>query len=414
LKQIVHGEQSTLAAKPSHLARLHALWTLDGLEALDRDIVYSALKDEHPQIRKAAVVLSEQYLKKNDDDVIEKLAVVKNDPSHDVRLQLFLSAYSIKSARSAPLAAELLAANTSNEMFAATQKAMDRNNDIRTYGNRLGNLPPGERQSIIAGSGIFNSLCVSCHGAGGKGVIVAGSNSLAAPPLADSKRMNADKAMMVKIILHGMEGPIEGKEYPSVMPSLGANSDEWVSSVVNYIRYEFGNAGRRFRRPGDTTSPFVSIPEVAAIRKQYATRTALWTLQELETGNSTAAVTKTIPDSPSNKIVAAPPKKSSTAATKKPAAKIVVVKKTDYAAVAPLLQKYTCLACHHTSNKLIGPSYREVAAKKYSVAQIVQLIQKPNPANWPGYDTKMPPMGHVPANELTQIAQWIKSLETVK
>ena len=82
--------------------------------------------------------------------------------------------------------------------------------------------------------------------------------------------------------------------------------------------------------------------------------------------------------------------------------------------MAPLLQKYTCLACHHATNKLIGPSYREVAARKYSVAQMVQLIQKPNPANWPGYDTKMPPMGHVPANELTQIAQWIKSLEAAK
>jgi cytochrome c551/c552/glucose/arabinose dehydrogenase len=412
LKQIVQGEQAALAAKPSHLARLHALWTLDGLDALDREILYTALKDEHPQIRKAAVILCEPYLKKDDDDVIAKLTAMKNDPSYDVRLQLFLSTYGIKSAKSTPLAAELLAANTSNEMFTATQKAMDRNNDIRTYGNRLGNLPAEERQSIIAGSGIFNSLCVSCHGAGGKGVLVAGSNSLAAPAIADSRRMNADKAMLVKIMLHGMQGPIEGKEYPSVMPSLGANSDEWVSSVVNYIRYEFGNAGRRFRRPGDTTSPFVSIPEVAAIRKQYAARTSLWTLEELETGNQTAAIAKTVTDSSSDKIVAAPPK---TTAGKKPAVKTTTpAKKTGYAAVEPLLQKYTCLACHHANNKLIGPSYSEIATKKYSVAQIVQLIQKPNPANWPGYDTKMPPMGHVPANELMQIAQWIKSMEKTK
>ncbi|MBO9682976.1 MAG: hypothetical protein J7502_09965, partial [Flavisolibacter sp.] len=30
LKQIVRGEQATLSAKPSHLGRLHALWTLEG------------------------------------------------------------------------------------------------------------------------------------------------------------------------------------------------------------------------------------------------------------------------------------------------------------------------------------------------------------------------------------------------
>lgn len=415
LKQIVQGEQATLAAKPSHLARLHALWTLDGLDALDRDILYTALKDEHPQIRKAAVILCEPYLKKEDDEVIAKLAGLKNDPSYDVRLQLFLSAYSNKSAKSAPLATELLAANTSNEMFPATQKAMDRNIDIRSYGNRLGNLPEDERKSIIAGSGIFNALCVTCHGAGGKGLAVAGSNSLAAPVLTDSKRMNADKAILAKIILHGLQGPIEGKEYPSVMPSLGANSNEWVASVVNYIRYEFGNAGRRFRRPGDTTSPFISVPEVAMVRNQYAARTALWTLEELETGNPTAAVTKPVADTPSNKMVAAPPKKTGTTTAKKTVATTTsVAKKTDYAAVERLLQKYTCLACHHPTNKLIGPPYREVAMKKYSVAQIIQLIQKPNPANWPGYDTKMPPMGHVPVSELTQIAQWIKSLEKTK
>jgi cytochrome c551/c552 len=300
-------------------------------------------------------------------------------------------------------------------MFAATQKAMDRNNDLRTYGNRLGNLPPDERKSIINGSAIFNSLCVTCHGAGGKGMTVAGSNSLAAPVLVDSKRMNADKATLIKILLHGLQGPIDGKEFPSVMPSLGANSNEWVASAVNYIRYEFGNAGRRFRRPGDTTSPFVSLPEVEAVRKQYETRTALWTLEELETGAPAAVVAKPSADSASGNIAAAPAKKTGTAAAKKPVAKTrVSSKKIDYAAVAPLLQKYTCLTCHQPNTKVIGPSYSEVAAKKYSVAQLVQLIQKPNPANWPGYDTKMPPMGHVPVNELTQIAQWIKSLEKAK
>ncbi len=415
LKQIVQGEQETLAARPSHVARLHALWTLEGLDAVDRDILYTALKDEHPQIRKAAVILSEPYLKKDDDGVIAKLAELKNDPSYDVRLQLFMSTYSIKSAKSASLAGELLAANTSNDMFPAAQKAIDRNNDIRSYGNRLGNLPAEERKSILAGSGVFNSLCVTCHGAGGKGLTVAGSNALAAPVLVDSKRMNAEKALLVKIILHGLQGGVDGKEYPSVMPSLSANSDEWVASVVNYVRYEFGNAGRRFRRPGDTTSPFVSIPEVAMIRKQYEGRTALWTLEELETGKPPAPIAKPIADSPSIKMAAATPKKVTPAAGKKTAGKTTILaKKPDYASVAPLLQKYTCLACHHAANKLIGPPYSEVAARKYSVAQIMQLIQKPNPANWPGYDTKMPPMGHVPVNDLTQIAQWIKSLEKAK
>ena len=41
----------------------------------------------------------------------------------------------------------------------------------------------------------------------------------------------------------------------------------------------------------------------------------------------------------------------------------------------------------------------------------LKLMKKPNPKNWPGYTTAMPPMGHVPDAELTKIATWIKSLE---
>ena len=64
--------------------------------------------------------------------------------------------------------------------------------------------------------------------------------------------------------------------------------------------------------------------------------------------------------------------------------------------------------------KVIGPAYKDIAKKKYSVAQIVQLIQKPSAVNWPGFATRMPSMAHVPKNDLTQIAQWIKSLEKAK
>jgi cytochrome c551/c552 len=217
--------------------------------------------------------------------------------------------------------------------------------------------------------------------------------------------MNADKSTLVKIILHGLTGPVDGKEYPSVMPSLGANSDEWVASVVNYVRYEFGTAYRRFRRPNDTTQVAVSIPEVAKIRAEYAARTELWTLAELETGAAATSIAK----------VDSVAKNTSIAATKKPAAKPAATpKKTSYEAVQKLLLKNTCLSCHNPTKKVIGPSYEEIAKKKYTVAQIVQLIQKPNPANWPGYATKMPPMAHVPKAELTQIAQWIKSMEKGK
>jgi cytochrome c551/c552 len=339
---------------------------------------------------------------------------MRNDASHDVRLQLYQSFYTVRPANDTSFAHTLLVANASNPMFAASQKAMDRNTEIKTYGSRLANVPAEDRKLILAGSNIFTSLCVTCHGQGGKGVVVAGTSNFAAPPLVESKRLSStDKSIVVKILLHGLSGPVEGKEYPSVMPALGANTDEWVASVANYVRYEFGGAGRRFRRQGDTTSPYISLAEVAAIRNQNKSRTDLWTLDELEKGVTTAS-TKTNTDNASDKTVVGT-SKTSTSSTKKTAAQTTATSKTvTYASVQPLLQKYTCLTCHNPNVKVIGPAYKDVAAKKYSVAKIVELIQKPNPANWPGYATRMPSMAHVPKGDITKIAQWIKSLEKAK
>jgi cytochrome c len=79
--------------------------------------------------------------------------------------------------------------------------------------------------------------------------------------------------------------------------------------------------------------------------------------------------------------------------------------------IQKLLQKNTCLACHNPDNKLVGPAYKEVMkAKKYKPEQIVQLIYKPKPSNWPGFPP-MAPMAQVPKDEAMQIAVWIASLK---
>ncbi|WP_018612049.1 DUF7133 domain-containing protein [Segetibacter koreensis] len=282
LKQIVAGKQATLLEKPSALARIHALWTLEGLDAIDKDILYTAMKDENMQVRKAAVWISEAFIKKDDEEMIGRLAELENDASYDVRLQLLLSLYNSKSKKAQAIAQELQVKNADNDMFASARKAMDKNTDVKTYGLRLAFMPEDERKMILRGSATFSSLCVTCHGPNGKGIAVAGTSDFAAPPLAGaSKRLGGDKNTLVKIILHGLTGPVDGKTYPSIMPSLGANSDDWVASVVNYVRFEFGKVSGR-RRPTDSIAPFVTPVEVKLLREQNASRTKPWTLDELE------------------------------------------------------------------------------------------------------------------------------------
>ncbi len=75
-----------------------------------------------------------------------------------------------------------------------------------------------------------------------------------------------------------------------------------------------------------------------------------------------------------------------------------------------LLKKHTCNACHAKDKRIIGPAFEEIAKRKYSEKQILNLVYKPNPANWPEYATEMAPMSHVPASDVLKIAKWINSL----
>jgi cytochrome c551/c552 len=79
--------------------------------------------------------------------------------------------------------------------------------------------------------------------------------------------------------------------------------------------------------------------------------------------------------------------------------------------IKPLLAKNTCLACHNTDKKQVGLAFRDVARRKYTNKQIVELIHEPKPENWPDYATPMPPMPQVPDAEAIKIATWINTLK---
>ncbi len=84
------------------------------------------------------------------------------------------------------------------------------------------------------------------------------------------------------------------------------------------------------------------------------------------------------------------------------------------AQVMALLKKHTCLACHAKDKKVVGPSYEDIAKRGYSNKQILDLVYKPNPQNWPDYATEMAPMSHIPAKDVLKIAGWINSLDKSK
>lgn len=101
---------------------------------------------------------------------------------------------------------------------------------------------------------------------------------------------------------------------------------------------------------------------------------------------------------------------AATGNSKTAAAKGTSAKAPTFADVRPLLIKNTCMACHNETKRQVGPAFADIAKRRYSVNQIVQLIYNPKPQNWPDYATEMPPMPQVPKAEAQKIAQWIRSL----
>lgn len=72
-----------------------------------------------------------------------------------------------------------------------------------------------------------------------------------------------------------------------------------------------------------------------------------------------------------------------------------------------------CLACHTTDKKLIGPSYKDVAAKyrgnKAAEADLVKKVKAGSKGVWG--DIPMTPNTHVKDEDIKSIVQWILSLK---
>ncbi|MFO0917348.1 MAG: PVC-type heme-binding CxxCH protein [Planctomycetaceae bacterium] len=71
-------------------ARLHALWSLQGMHALDVDTLMVGLSDEHPGVREQSIKLSEPFLKTT-PALLERIAALVDDENPRIRFQTAFS-----------------------------------------------------------------------------------------------------------------------------------------------------------------------------------------------------------------------------------------------------------------------------------------------------------------------------------
>ena len=80
---------------------------------------------------------------------------------------------------------------------------------------------------------------------------------------------------------------------------------------------------------------------------------------------------------------------------------------------ADLAQKKSCMACHATDKKLVGPAYKDVAAKyagqKDAAAKLAEKIQKGGVGAWG--QIPMPANPQVSPDEAKTLAAWVLSVK---
>jgi mono/diheme cytochrome c family protein len=267
---IVKGDKSVVPAlvallkHENHLASLHALWTLEGLDAVTPDILRAAMKDQHAQVRASAIRVAESLLKKGDTALIADIKALKADKDPTVVLQTLYTAKHLNWPKWKDEAQMTL-------MTSASVGVKEIGAQLLVEAPKIsGSFSKDEKKQLERGQEIFRSLCFACHGFDGAGMPIAGrEGATLAPPLAGSRTAVQGDAI-VRVMLNGLAGPIDGKTYEAAMVTMATNNDQWIADVASYIRKAFGNSGK-----------LVDKKEVAALRKELGKRVTPWTIEEL-------------------------------------------------------------------------------------------------------------------------------------
>jgi len=277
-KSVVPALRQMASSSDNLVARFHAMWTLEGLGALDPALVREGMKDKSPRMRVQAIRASETLYKAGDKSFAADYRALTTDGDENVVIQAMLTANLFKLPEAADVIKTAQSASKSKGVALVGERLLA---PAPTFGGgRRGPITPEEEKRLQQGSDVFGAVCFACHGSDGLGKALEGAapgvpggpQPMMGPALAGSPRVQAHRDYMIKVLLHGLTGPLDGRTYPDLMAPLGStSSDEWIAGVASYVRGSFGNS-----------AGMVTPADVARVRKQTANRKTPWTLPELE------------------------------------------------------------------------------------------------------------------------------------
>lgn len=294
-KSVVPALKEMARSHADPIARLHAIWTLDGLESADAAFLMEKLHDSDARVRSAAVRICEPYMKKNDPAMMAALKPAATDPDSNVVKQFCLSVHHAENPDADSLTKVIVDGCAKTSIIPNIAKSMKEFAAVaKAEKEKPAHLDKRYAVAFFKGKDLFSQTCIACHGPDGKGQPAPEGDGLTlAPPLKDSKRLLAAKGVPISIVLHGLVGPHEnGKMYPNEMAALPWLDDNMLSQVLTYARNDWGNK-----------ADALEAKDVAEFRKSTAARKLPYTFPEV-----VELVAKLAPPAPKPKPAEVKPK----------------------------------------------------------------------------------------------------------
>ncbi len=265
-KSVVPALTAVVRTHANPLARQHALWTLEGLDALTAVLVLEKLADTDPHVRVAAIRASETLFKRGDRSLQPEILARYQDADPTIAIQAMMTAHLLQWPEAKPLTQQVATASAPAGVRAVAAQLLH---------PLSGQIPAGfgepELKMLERGQEAYMQLCFACHGLDGKGTPLEGKSATLAPPLASSATVAAQRDALIAVLLHGVSGPINLVTYDAQMVPMGANDDDWIAAVASYVRVGFGNKGS-----------LVTAADVSRVRTATALRNEPWTISELQ------------------------------------------------------------------------------------------------------------------------------------
>ncbi len=241
-----------LAAKDARVraygARVAGAWADRLSDPLQ--LLRERVQDENPRVRLEAVVAASYVAKPEAVEVVSAAVDRARDPFLDYAMR--------QSARA--LQPRWASAFAENRLKLGSAAQTDYLKKI--LGTPARQASPGET--------LYEMACLPCHQPEGRGLPGV------YPPLAGSEWVRGDATRAIKIVLHGLQGPVTvagqtfGGPGAVPMPAMGGLTDEQLADVLTFVRGAFG----------PNAAP-VKPSEVQAVRAATAQRETAWTVEEL-------------------------------------------------------------------------------------------------------------------------------------